>query len=35
MLLPVVAALAEARGDDAGALAGQIEQNAVALFSLP
>ena len=30
-----VAVLAEARGEDAGALARQIEQNAVALFSLP
>jgi TatD DNase family protein len=30
-----VAALAEARGDDAGALAARIEENATALFSLP
>lgn len=30
-----VAALAEARGDDVDALAGQIEENAAALFSLP
>ena len=30
-----VAVLAEARGDDVGALAAQIEENAAALFSLP